>query len=199
MQAEIPTDAELLEGLKNGEPGTFETLFNRHWQELYKKAYRRLRDQTEAEDMIQDIFTSIWDRRYSLEINNSLEGYLHNSLKYKIIKWIERKNLFEEASSHLLHKMEEIENTIFDTMAASDVKKTLDDAVQSFPENMRKIFMLRAENYSISEIALALGLAEQTVKNNTTEALRRLKVSISAQHPDLNKSFLAALAALMVS
>ncbi|EDM35461.1 RNA polymerase sigma factor (possible RNA polymerase sigma-24 factor) [Pedobacter sp. BAL39] len=193
------TDAGLLEGLRTDQPGAFENLFNKHWQDLYTRAYKRLRDQSEAEDMVQDIFASIWDRRYQLEITGSLQGYLRTSLKYKIIKWAGRDTLHKEALSHLLYRMEEMEDTILDAMAANDLKKSFEDAVQTFPENMRRIFTLRAENYTVAEIAEALGLAEQTVKNNNVEALRRLKVILSAKHPHLHKSFLTALALLILN
>lgn len=193
------TDTGLLEGLRTDQPGAFENLFNKYWQDLYERAYKRLRDQSEAEDMVQDIFASIWDRRHQLDINGSLQGYLRTSLKYKIIKWAGRDNLHKEALAHLLHRMEQMEDTILDTMAANDVRKSFEEAVQSFPENMRRIFMLRAENYTIAEIAEALGLAEQTVKNNNVEALRRLKVILSTQHPHLHKSFFVTLTVLMLN
>lgn len=199
MDTELDIDSKLLEGMKNDHPRAFEELFNRHWPELYQKAYKRLRDQSESEDMVQDIFANIWTRRHSIAITSSFKGYLHNALKYNIIKSIERKNLHEEASAYLLSRMEEIESSVYDIMAASDVKKTLDEAIQGFPENMRKIFLLRAKDHTISEIAEALGLAEQTVKNNSTEALRRLKVIISSKHPDLNESFFTVLALLILS
>ena len=199
METDLHIDSGLLEGIRNDQADSFEDLFNRHWQDLFNKAYRRLRDQSEAEDMVQDIFATIWSRRHTIEINSSFQGYLHNALKYKIIKWVERKNLHEEASSYLLSRMEQIESTVFDVMAASDVKKSLDEAIQSFPENMRKIFLLRAESYSIREIAEALGIAEQTVKNNNSEALRRLKLMISAKHPDLNQSFFVVLTLLILN
>lgn len=192
-------DADLLAGLKFDQHGSFENLFNRHWEDLYKKAYRRLQDQSEAEDMVQDIFATIWSRRHSIEIHTSFQAYLQGALKYKIMKWVERKNLHEKASVHLLSRMEEMESSILEMIAAADVKKSLDDAIQTFPENMRKIFLLRTERYSVREIAEALGLAEQTVKNNNAEALRRLKVILSTKHPDLNQSFFIVLSAIILS
>lgn len=192
-------DTDLLTGLKSDKQGSFENLFNRHWEDLYKKAYRRLQDQSEAEDMVQDIFETIWSRRHSIEIHTSFQAYLQTALKYKIMKWLERKNLHERASAHLLYRMEEMESSILEMIAAADVKHTLDEAIQTFPENMRKVFILRTESYSIREIAEALGLAEQTVKNNNAEALRRLKVILSTKHPDLKQSFFIALSAIILS
>jgi RNA polymerase sigma factor (sigma-70 family) len=178
-------DIELLEGLRNDEPKAFENLFNNYWQDLYRAARRRIKDEAAAEDLVQDIFTSLWQRRYNLAINTTLEGYLHTSLKYKIIKLASSASLHEEAVQHLLYRMEQIEGSILDVLSANDLKKTMSDAISSFPKNMQDIFVLRIENYSIDEIAAALGLSKQTVKNNNTEALKRLKVIMLKQHPDL--------------
>lgn len=178
-------DIELLEGLRNDEPQAFENLFNKYWQNLYKAACKRIKDDAAAEDLVQDIFTSLWQRRYNLSINTTLEGYLHTALKYKIIKLASSASLHEEAVQHLLHRMEQMEDTILNALSAEDLKHTLKDALASFPQNMQKIFMLRVENYSIDEIAEALGLSRQTVKNNNTEALKRLRVIMLKQHPDL--------------
>lgn len=199
METELPIlDAELLEGLKANQSIAFENLFNKYWRDLYERAYRRLGDQLEAEDMVQDIFTNIWERRHTLEIKTPLQGYLRTALKYKIIKLLSRADLHKEAVDHLFHRMEEMEETIIDVLIAQDVKCTLEEAISGFPENMRQIFTLRAENYTITEIAEALGLAQQTVKNNNTEALRRLKVILQEKHPDVNKSFFTILAVLIL-
>ncbi|GAA4310154.1 RNA polymerase sigma-70 factor [Mucilaginibacter gynuensis] len=200
METALPiAEAELLEGLKTDRPGAFEDLFNKYWKDLYESAYYRLKDQSEAEDIVQDIFTSVWQRRHSLEITTTLKGYLHTALKYNIIKLASSASLHQEAVEHLLHRMEDMEGTILDVLIAEDVKLTLEEAVRSFPENMKKIFSLRAENFSVAEIAEALGLSKQTVKNNNTEALRRLKVIMMEKHPDINKSFYVLLLLLMKS
>jgi RNA polymerase sigma factor (sigma-70 family) len=191
------SDQELLDELRNSQPKAFETLFNLYWKELYTLAFYRLRDHTFAEDMVQDVFANIWARRRQLEINGPLIVYLRSALKYHIIKWLSRADLHQEALKHLLDRMGEMEATILDVLVATEVKDTLDDAITDFPENMRRVFTLRMENYSIREIAEALGLAEQTVKNNTSEALGRLKNVLADKHPDIHQSFFAILLLLI--
>ncbi len=194
---ELHTDQSLITALQNDDPSAFQVLFNRYWKDLYRSAYTRLKDQSEAEDIVQDIFTDIWERRYTLDIATSLPGYLQNALKFKIIRMLSRADLHKKAVEHLLYRMTEMETTILDVLVIADVEQTLSQAISLFPENMRKIFVLRGEDYSIREIAEALGLAEQTVKNNMTESLRRLKVVLSEKHPDITGSLYTLLVAIL--
>ncbi|SEK28018.1 RNA polymerase sigma factor [Parapedobacter koreensis] len=187
------TESELLTGIRNDVPGMFEELFNTHWEALYRQAYHRLHDQSGAEDLVQDIFTDIWERRHSLVITTSFQAYLRAALKYHLIKRASKADLQQKAMEHLLHRMETIEVSVMDIMAAGEISRTLNEAVQRFPENMRRIFLMRAEDFTVAEIATALGLSEQTVKNNTTDALRRLRVVLAQKHPDIPPSFYLVL------
>ncbi len=65
-----------------------EALYSRYWSDLIDAAYRRLQSREKAEDIIQDIFVSLYQKRHTLDINVSLEGYLYQSLRYKILNLI---------------------------------------------------------------------------------------------------------------
>lgn len=93
--------------------------------------------------------------------------------------------------------MDEMQAGVLELLAVKDVERTLSEAVEALPENMRQIFILKQQDYTIKEIAEALGLAEQTIKNYNTELVRRIKVAITEKHPDINHSFLFALAYLL--
>ncbi len=194
MNMEAPnTDKELLERIKNDDPRAFEQLFNQYWQELYVLAYHRLPDEEAAKDLVQDIFVKCWERRESLEVHTSLKNYLRTALKHRIIQWSMRAELHQQAVDHLFRRMDETVYTIIDIMQADELKQTIAQVLSAFPETMQRVFALKAEQYTVGEIAQALGLAEQTVKNNSTEALKRLKVVLSEKHPDITRSFFAIL------
>jgi RNA polymerase sigma factor (sigma-70 family) len=195
----LHTDPGLITALQNDDPLAFKTFFELYWKNLYKAAYRRLKDQAEAEDLVQEIFTDIWERRHSIKVISSLENYLLGALKFRLIRRFSRANLHKKAVEHLLLRMTEMEVSVLDVMAASDIEQTLSESINQFPENMRKIFHLKTEDYTIKEIAEALGLAEQTVKNNITESLRRLKLVLAKEHPELKTSFYFLLSLLLNS
>lgn len=188
------SDSSLIEGIRKDTPGMFEQLFNLHWEWLYHSAFRRLRDSDEAEDMVQDLFAELWLRRHTLNVSASIKTYLTTALKYKIIKRVAQADLKQKSLDHLLQQMGQVEATVLDLMSAGELHKTLDEAITKFPENMRRIFQMRTADFTIAEIAEALSLSEQTVKNNTSEALRRLRFILSQKHPEIPpSSYLAFL------
>ncbi|QNL51048.1 sigma-70 family RNA polymerase sigma factor [Olivibacter sp. SDN3] len=186
MQAlqQIP-EAALIEKIRNGDMLAFKEVFEQYWEILYKKAYFRLRSQELAEDMVQDVFTDLWAKKENLYIHSGLRNYLYSILKYKIIYWASQQTRAQQLHTHLLQRMEEMEDTILDAMEAGALQKTIAEVIHSFPENMRQIFLLRMQDFTIAEIARALQLAEQTVRNNHTAALKQLRGKLVKEYPHL--------------
>lgn len=190
------SDTDLVTAIRADTPGMFERLFHWYWESLYRAAFNRLKDTAEAEDVVQDLFAELWERRHNLHIDASLQAYLHTALKYKIIKRAARADLQKQAFDHLAAQMSLLETDVIDLMHANEINQTLKQAISRFPENMQRIFALRTADFTIREIAEALGLSEQTVKNNTTAALHRLRFALAQKHPDIPPSFYLALLAL---
>lgn len=163
------------EKIRTGDRQAFKEVFETYWEALYRKACYRLQDQELAADMVQDVFTELWAKRDSLHIHTGLENYLYSILKYKIIHWAAQQTRTEQLHEQLFQRMEAMEATILDAMEAGALQKTIGEVVATFPENMRQVFLLRMEGFTVAEIAKALQLAEQTVRNNHTDSLKRLR------------------------
>src|SRR5690606_5910871 len=80
------SDDELLALLRNGDDKAFTEIFDRYWKPMLFVAGKKLGNLEEAEDIVQELFVSIWSRRERLEINTSLGGYLAASTKYMVTK-----------------------------------------------------------------------------------------------------------------
>ncbi len=187
------SEQHMLSALKLGSVSAFQAIVKLHTKELLTHAFRRLKNEQDAEDMVQDIFAYVWEKRTSIEINASLAGYLFTILKHRIIRHISRCDLHDKAVEHLLYRMDEMQAGILELLAVKDMETTLSEAIEDLPENMRRIFVLKQQDYTIREIAEAMGLAQQTIKNYNTELVRRIKVAIIEKHPDVNHSLLFAL------
>lgn len=198
QEQSLTADNRLLQALRNDDADAFHALYKLYWKDLYKTAYARFRNEQDAEDAVQDIFIKIWEIRQTLEITTSLKAYMQNALKFRIIRVLSRTELHEKAMEHLVYRMTEMQSTILDVMNASDLEKSISQVVATFPVNMQQVFVLRSEDYTVKEIADALGLAEQTVRNNISDSLRRLKISLEKKHPEVSATICSAATYLLL-
>jgi len=173
------SDIELLTSIRADDTMAFRTIYERHWKALYLRACKSV-DEDEAKDMIQEVMVSLWNRRQQIDIKKEDEiiRYLFTALKYRVISHyayttarIKKDSLFEVGTAitpdHLLENKE--------------LGMLLDTVVENMPDRMQLIFkMSREENLSISDIAFKLKISDQTVKNQVTQALKRLRDFISS-------------------
>jgi RNA polymerase sigma factor (sigma-70 family) len=94
-----PSDNELLSLLVQGDHHAFETIYRRYVQELYRYARQKIEVPEDCEEMIQDVFESLWLRHEELNIR-SLRHYLFNSVRYMIIRYIAHRNVKQKYAQH---------------------------------------------------------------------------------------------------
>ena len=170
---------DVVNRLRSGDEQAFSHLFHTYWKKLFSVAYRRVNDEQLAQDITQDVFMQLWDKRETLNINSSnIEYYLLKSIKNKVINHYTSAQVKQSVLNKVMERMEQIQDEIYDPKRYQELENYVDDQIEQFPQTMKAVFLMRSEQLSIREIASRLNLSEQTVKNNTTEALHRLKRSL---------------------
>jgi RNA polymerase sigma-19 factor, ECF subfamily len=176
----IYTDETLLDLVAGGDKDAFTMLYRRYWQSLFASAARALRSKTDAADLVQDIFLSIWNRRHELNITGSLAAYLQTSVKYSVIKYIE-KNITRRDYLILLTEMlvsyqpPDVESQL----QIKELQNVIYSAVEQMPHKMREVYRLsRQHHLSHKEIADRLGISDETVKKHIQHALQIIKTAI---------------------
>jgi RNA polymerase sigma-70 factor (family 1) len=174
------SDMKLVDLLKSSDHAAYTEIYNRYFYLLYTHAYKKLRDEEQAKDIIQDMFATLWFRR-EFDMNTSnLAGYLftavrnrifdlfaHDQVKYKYIdslnKYLETHNPI--SADHLARE--------------NELKAYIEKAIQALPPKMKRIFeMSRKEYLSHKEIAEKLGTSENNVSKQITAALRVLRTKL---------------------
>lgn len=174
------TDAELIALLRNEDHAAFTEVYKRFWDKVFAVAYHRLNDQLEAEEVVQDVFFSLWKRRKELEIQYSLNTYLSTAAKYQIINR-QRKQYLKEQNVAITD--DGIDSTQL-WFSARELKQQLDYHISQLPEKCRLIFnMSRAQYKSYAEIAAELNISEKTVEANITKALKILREKLQIGIP----------------
>src|ERR1700761_327874 len=109
---EALTDQDLLEELKNGSHEAFSLIYQRYWKKVFVFAYDRLKDSKQSQDIVQDIFVSLWERKASLQVSN-LNAYLYASVRYSILRLIDA----QQAEVHFISSLKHLEGA---TASADD-------------------------------------------------------------------------------
>ncbi|HEU4552906.1 MAG TPA: sigma-70 family RNA polymerase sigma factor [Chitinophaga sp.] len=183
MQEKQLSDGELLNAIREDDAAAFEMLYDRYWKALYQKACQRV-NQDEAKDMVQEVMITLWKRRSHVTVKGGEIGaYLFTAIKYRVISHyaFSEAEIKQTAFFDILDQVQEAHPNSLET---KELKQLIDNAVSQLPARMQQIFrMSREDDYSIAEIARQLNLSEQTVKNQLTEALKRLRIALQSHVP----------------
>lgn len=169
------TEQDLLSMLYIGKKWAFEAIYKRYWLKLYSTAYKQIGNQEDAEEMVQDVFMSLWHRRGQVEIRN-LGLYLTLSIKNRVYDFIKAQISYRKYQEYLI--FQEI-NQNYSTEAIvnyEDLSAAVDLALSQLPEKSMVIFKKsRFENQSVKNIAEQLNLSEKAVEYHITKSLKHLR------------------------
>lgn len=172
-------DTELLSSIQADDRHAFAELVHRYSDILFRFIQRRVACVEDSEDILQDVFVSLWNLRHRITIERSLYPYLFKTAKYKIIDWTINEQRKVARAEILLQKQhgELISPTSEEELLAKELASLIDMEIDKMPTTMKSAFSLsRKEAMSIKDIATELALSEQTVKNNISLALGWLKL-----------------------
>ncbi|HZI24905.1 MAG TPA: RNA polymerase sigma-70 factor [Chryseolinea sp.] len=172
------SDEGLLKLLKQQELGAFEEIYLRYWKKLYSAAYKRVQSREISEELVQDIFTSLWINRHVLKIE-MLSAYLHSAIKYKVINHLEKEMSRRVYAQSQAKSLVSVENSTEDSVYLNELNLALEKEIQKLPPKRKQIFKLsRQEHLSIKQVASYLGISEKTAENQLGKALKELKVNL---------------------
>ncbi|MDX1426299.1 MAG: RNA polymerase sigma-70 factor, partial [Salegentibacter mishustinae] len=163
------SDQQLLAKLRNGNETVFPLIFDRYWKRLYSYAFKIYRDDKVCEDIVQEIFISLWEKASESQILN-LEAYLLRSVKYRVANHI-RSLKFSSSQEEILESIPYPSNSVL-SLEYQEFENEILSKVKQLPPRCREIFVLsRFDNYSNSEIAQKLNISIRTVEKQISNAL----------------------------
>lgn len=173
------SDADLTHLIKTGDHVAFTELYNRYWAVLFQHAVKLLKNEDEAVDIVQDVFSTIWIKRAGLNINTSLKSYLYIAVRNKIVSIIRHHKVHE----HYLDSLSGlIEKGVYETdekVRFKEFSVQIESEIDKLPAKMKTIFELsRNQGLSHNQIAIKLQISDGTVKKQIYNALKLLKVKL---------------------
>lgn len=194
MSVQYDTDeSELLKAIAADNTESFEVLYNLYWKPLYLTATKVLRSADEAEDVVQDVFMSFWNRRKEIIITTSIKAYLMTSVKYKAIHYIEKNITRRDYLSLLTDTLKDSSPADAETrLYVKELQLAVDKALKTMPAKMLNVYNLsRNEHLSHKEIAEKVGISSETVKKHIQHALQHIREVISSTNTPLTTLLIA--------
>lgn len=189
MQTQLAeyTNQDLEQLLRNDRKRGFDLIFEQYWKRLYTYAYQIYTEEAICEDIVQEVFVSLWQKSENTSIVN-LEGYLFRAVKYKVINQL-RDLKFKPEHHELLSEISTPEKASRQ-LEYNDFELIIQTEISKLPPKCKKVFMLsRFEDFSNAEIAQELHISIRTVEKHISDALRHLKTTL----PTSELSFLVIL------
>lgn len=171
------SEQQLILRLKTGNILAFNQVFESYSSKLYVFAYGYLKSKEDAEGLVQNVFTKIWENRERLNPDLSFKSFLF-TIAYNDIK----KHFRQKAQFRRFAQAELFEENTVETIKEIDFNSLKDHVLtiaKSLPEKRRLVFLKsRFEGLSNKEIAEELGLAKKTVENHLNLAIKQIKKNL---------------------
>ncbi|WP_343667438.1 RNA polymerase sigma-70 factor [Chitinophaga sp.] len=172
------SDTQLLSLLQEDNIMAFNAIYARYSQPLYLYILSKIEPAEAGKDVLQELFTSLWERRLTLSVNESLKSYLYQSARHKIIDIYRKNNTYRKYLQQLIEHFDVQPGSITELLDSKTRTEDVFETINQLPERMKEVFILsRVEHQTVEQIAVRLGLSQQTVKNQITKALKILRTN----------------------
>ncbi|MBS1752981.1 MAG: sigma-70 family RNA polymerase sigma factor [Ferruginibacter sp.] len=166
-------EQQLISLLKNGDMQAFDELYWKYQDAVYQNVFKLTRNSHVAEDIVQEVFISLWEKRDSLDSSRSVGGWLFVSSYNRAINVL-KKNLRETQA------LKQVAITHAEEVASPDLSgiqlSILEKAVAALSPQKRRAFELcKLQGKSYEETAALMGISKHTVKEHLSGAIHFIK------------------------
>ena len=158
----------------------YEELFMIHYKALALTAYRLLNDRNAAQDIVQDVFCTVWEKKDQLQITTSLKSYLFRMVINQSLNYLKKnKAQLSRETLYTSYLNTEVDTTT-NGIDFKETEKRIEQAINSLPPTCRLVFVLsRYEQFSYKLIASELNISVKAVENHMMKALKSLRNILS--------------------
>ena len=175
--------------LREGDAEAFEKIYCTYYNILYAYILEILENRLFVEDVIEDVFVTIWEKRETFSLEVSFKSYLLRAARNASLDFIRKKNVRENYKNKIEQKYRiesgyELFNVLeSDSFQQKELKESIDNAIAALPRKCRKVFKLsRYFKLKNKEIAHRLNISENTVEKHMGTALSKLREMLSKHY-----------------
>jgi len=172
------SDEELVALLKQGKDRAFDELYFRYRDLLVRFVYQRMKSIPVSEEIVQEVFTNIWERRKDLTIQK-FSAYVYTSVRYTTLDYIKSSTITDQYIKEVIDRSlsDSLDhNATEEAIYHDELQNALDKATSLLPKKSKEVFILsRFKQYTNKEIAEELNVSHETVKYHIAYALKFMR------------------------
>lgn len=179
-------ESNLFNAIKQQDKKVFELFYKKYYQQLFALAYRYVRQMEIAEEIVHDLFITVWNKSEQLNVQHSLKSYLFKAIVNSSLNYIKKEKM--QTEKHLAYLAVHDDGFTLDEekgLAEEKLLKSLEDALELLPNKCRQVmFLSRFGKLKQQEIAQQMDISLKTVKNHLTYGFQKLREHL-AQNQEL--------------
>ena len=168
---------ELLNRLKNGDILAFDQIYELYSHKLFSFVLKILKNEDEADDIVQEVFVKIWESKHKLEDYKSLNSYIFTIAYNNSIDLIRKRINNTKYLEHLRNSDSiNVSPSIVSQIEFNELNNRAEKLIANLPERQKQVYLLhREEGLTYPQIAEKLGISKNTVENHMVKALKYLR------------------------
>jgi RNA polymerase sigma-70 factor, ECF subfamily len=172
-------DEQIALRLSKRDEAAFEQVFKTHYKNLHAYAFTILKDEDEAEEMVQQVFFKLWERLEHLSFSGRIAAYLYRAVHNESLNFIKHQKVKAGHQLHVAYSMKNESEQAQPRMIRKELENKFREALNELPEQCRTVFQLsRFEDMKYKEIADKLDISVKTVENHMGKALKLLRTKL---------------------
>jgi len=165
-------EKSILKRLRAGDVAAIDDIYEKYSKKLYSFTYSLLKDHQQSEDLVQDVFVTMWEKREQINPELRFENYLLTICYNSIRKFFRQKNIENKVKDYLANNLPENIPETSNTVIYNELMDLVNKAVEKLPKQRKTVFKLsRQENMQIKAIAENLSISPRTAESHLSKAL----------------------------
>jgi len=176
----LTDEKDIVHQLNQGNTNVFEELFRTYYARLCGYALKYVWDKDQAEDIVQELFYAIWNKREAVVIKVSVEAYLFRSVRNSCLNYLKHLKVRDAHSEYATESSPSLSESSHELMEFLELQENIDAMVDLLPPERKKIFLLsRMEGLKYKDIAMQLDISVKTVEAQMGKALSFLREKLT--------------------
>lgn len=176
IESSLFSDQDIINRIANSDVEAYELLFHRFYVELCRFSLKYVHNEEVSEEVVQETFISLWEKRKTLNVHTSLKSYLYTAVKNNALNYLNSQFARQDFQRDFFENADLPVNTTQDALVFDELQVIVQKAITYLPEKCRIIYLMsRNTGMSYQEIANELGISIKTVEAQMGIALRKLR------------------------